>query len=497
MTLGRLPWPWFAAALVLFAALALAMPVDHDEGQYVAAAHFVARGLIPYRDFAYLQTPLQPYLIAPLAWLAHGWLLVAARLANALAVAVAALLLGRTAVRLSGRTIAGPLAIIAVVAIDAVQFGATVARNDALPMLFFAAALERLFAAHQISPRRAALAGLLLALAASTKISYALPTAAAAAMALWHARRADRTQVAALIAGMAVGALPTVLFLAWQTKPFLFGAYHYSIDAVTAWQTLLGTTERLGWGFRLRRLASLLVLGPALLMLVAVALTQWRGRSRTDPRPLGISLSGLLIASLFAAILPTPVYRQYLVPLVPPLILLMALRGEAVIAWLRPRRMLAAFAALVLAGSIFAGFVRSVSSAIRGPAADRPIAIEREAHRIGQLGAQAGGGTIAGLDPLLLVDSGLRFDPRFASGPFLFRAGNLAACRDPALCPLTFANLDRLDQAPPQIIVTGSERKLPPTIRGGLDGTLDRWAQAKGYSATPLGAGRILWTAPR
>ncbi|MCY7340034.1 MAG: glycosyltransferase 87 family protein [Sphingomonas bacterium] len=497
MTSGRPLWPWVAAALVLLFALALIVPVDHDEGQYVAAAHLIATGYLPYRDFSYLQTPLQPFLIAPLAWLAPGWLLVAARLANALAVALAAWLLARTAVRLSKRAIAGPIVIIAVVAVDAMLFAATVARNDAVPMLLFAAALERLFAGQPISPRRAALAGLFLALAASTKVSYALPAAAAAAMALWHARRADRPQVAGLIAGMAVGALPTLLFLVWQTKPFLFGAYHYSIDAVTAWQTLIGTTERLGWGFRARRLAGLLVLGPALLMLVAVAITQSRKRALGEPRPLGISLGVLLIASLLAAILPTPVYRQYLVPLVPPLILLAALRAEAVIAWLRPRTAFAAFAALLLAGSIVAGFVRSVNSGIRAPAAERPLAIERQAHRIGRLGAQAGGGIVAGLDPLLLIDSGLTFDPRFAAGPFLFRAGNLAACADAALCPVTFAHLDRLDQAPPRFLVTGSERKLPPGIPGGLDGALDRWALHKGYAATPLGAGRILWTAPR
>ena len=57
----------FLAVLALFVSLALIIPSDHDEGQYVAAAHFVANGLRPYRDFPYLQTPLQPYLTAPLA----------------------------------------------------------------------------------------------------------------------------------------------------------------------------------------------------------------------------------------------------------------------------------------------------------------------------------------------------------------------------------------------------------------------------------------------
>lgn len=497
MSSARPLWPWVAAALLLLCALAMVVPVDHDEGQYVAAAHLIAAGHLPYRDFPYLQTPLQPYLIAPLAWLAPGWLLVVARLANALAVAVAAWLIGRTAIRLSGHGIAGPMAVLALVSVDAVLFAATVARNDAVPMLLFAAALERLFARQPISPRRAALAGLFLALAASTKVSYALPCAAAAVMALWHARRANRPQVAGLIAGMAAGALPTLLFLVWQTKPFLFGAYHYSIDAVTAWQTLIGSTERLAWDFRARRFVGLLMLGPALWMVLAVALTQSRARSQREPRPLGISLEVLLIASFFAAILPSPVYRQYLVPLVPPLILLAALRAEAVITWLRPRKMLGAIAVLFLAGSIVAGFTRSVRTAIRAPAIERPIAIERQAHHIGRLGAQTGGGTVAGLDPLLLVDSGLTLDPRFATGPFLFRASNLAACADASLCPVTFAHLDRLDQAPPRFLVTGSERKLPSAIPGGLDGALDRWALHKKYVATPLGAEHIMWTAPR
>ena len=67
-------------------------PIDHDEGQYVGAVAMMRFGL-PYRDFAYLQTPLQPLLFAPLA----VW---DVRLA-AMAAMVAAVTLTATVFRLS------------------------------------------------------------------------------------------------------------------------------------------------------------------------------------------------------------------------------------------------------------------------------------------------------------------------------------------------------------------------------------------------------------
>jgi hypothetical protein len=77
--------------------------LNHDEGQYVAAIEFAHSGW-PYRDFAYLQTPLQPILLSPLGELPAGWLLVAARVANGIfgLVSLAAVMValgGRASVR--------------------------------------------------------------------------------------------------------------------------------------------------------------------------------------------------------------------------------------------------------------------------------------------------------------------------------------------------------------------------------------------------------------
>lgn len=482
----------FLAVLAFFILLALVIPSDHDEGQYVAAAHFVAEGLRPYRDFPYLQTPLQPFLTAPLAWLAPGWLFLAIRLTNAVAMAFAALLLARTATHVSGRRVAGWLALAGVAAVDAVQFGASMARNDALPFLFFAAAIALLFGSGRITLWRAFSAGLLLGLAASTKVSYALPAAAVGAMALWHGRRADRAEVAMLLGGLIAGGVPILWFFATDTQAFLFYAYRYSIDAVAAWQSYNGSLDALEWPKRLRRFVTFLALGPTLVLLVAVAFAKRRDERYNVSPPLGIMPPVLLGAALVAAILPMPSFRQYVLPIVPPLFLVVALRGEGLLNRIRRRRPLVRVVAGLLVVTSLAGSGRSVWAAVNGPLTRRPVAIERDAHRLGRY---AKVGRVVGLDLLLLVDSGLALDPRFATGPFLFRAGNLPACDEARLCGVTFGHLERLDHNPPRMVLTGTERSSPRRIEGGLDGHLDNWARRRGYRPHRFGH-HILWVKP-
>src|SRR5258705_2773329 len=176
-------------AIGVMAALSLRTPLDHDEGQYVAAADLVAKGLLPYRDFRYLQTPLQPFLFAPIVWISPGWTLIALRLIDTLCVAAAILLIGRTASSLAKDERAGVVAMLLALVTDSVLFAGSVARDDALPLLLLAGALERLYAAAwPMRPGRAFVVGLLSAAAASTKISYALPAAAISVQAMWRAR---------------------------------------------------------------------------------------------------------------------------------------------------------------------------------------------------------------------------------------------------------------------------------------------------------------------
>ena len=90
----------FSGLTIWLLALAFVRPLSVDESQYVAASALTAHGLLPYRDYAYLQTPLQPFVFAPLHLLFPGHLLLAIRLANALIGAATAVLVYLTARRI-------------------------------------------------------------------------------------------------------------------------------------------------------------------------------------------------------------------------------------------------------------------------------------------------------------------------------------------------------------------------------------------------------------
>ena len=68
-------------------------PVDGDEGYYVSAARLVWEGKIPYRDFAYPQAPLLPYIYSWI-WAVHPRSLLAMRFFSCACGAIAVFLWG-------------------------------------------------------------------------------------------------------------------------------------------------------------------------------------------------------------------------------------------------------------------------------------------------------------------------------------------------------------------------------------------------------------------
>src|SRR4029078_5081016 len=122
-----------AALRVWLIAIAFLRKLSIDESQYVASAVLTSKGLLPYRDYAYLQTPLQPFAFAPLQWLFPGHLLIAMRLANAMLGAGTIILVFGAARRMgaSGRVALAAAAMLAVC--EPFTWSASVARNDMLP----------------------------------------------------------------------------------------------------------------------------------------------------------------------------------------------------------------------------------------------------------------------------------------------------------------------------------------------------------------------------
>ncbi len=494
---------WGVVALAL-AALALAMPVNHDEGQYVGAEALAAAAR-PYADFAYLQTPLQLYVGAPVVALFKGYGFIALRLLNAL---MGAGLLGAvfaTQRRLGVDRSRAAKATALLAACYIFQFSVSVARNDALPALLEGGAMLAGVAAVR-DPRRApwlwSAAGLGLALAASAKVSFVLPLGAAGLYLLWGvlARRAALSSVLGFSAAAGLGLLPCVLALASAPEAFIYGVYTFAATAPARWYRDIGLGRRLGLEARLSESVFHLAIGPALGVLLeamVLAVQRWRARDRIPADQRFIQV--LALAGLVAALTPSPVQRQYFMPLLPPLFVLWG----RIDAWdrisLGPLLRRTLLVTTVIGAVVGAGRALYVlSDAFARPThlgAPPAVRLTAEAHWIGaRLRAAAVRGPVATPSPHAVIDSGYPLDPRFASGAFLYRSGDMLPeaqlRRLRAASPSTLAHL--LDEAPPGAIVVGFEQPEGPARRN-LDDDFRAYATSRGYrrEADPPGRAEI------
>lgn len=437
---ARFALPFLA---LLLAAMALAAPVNHDEDQYVAAATLASHAVL-YRDFLSLQTPLHAWVFAPLA-LIPGWAFLAMRLATALLAGGTLALVHALQRALGVERRAALLATALLACCTAFQVGASVVRNDMLPALLMTLGLAALL---RLSGwRGAALAGLCVGLSISAKLSYA-PFAPALCLALLlpgDAPFRQRLGTATMAGGSVLaGMLPIFLYWIWAPEAFWWGVVGFARTAPQAYYAGTG----LGfWLTPLGKVARLLLValeGPALLaLLLRLA---WRGRTRTDR---GIDL--FLIAGLVAAFLPTPSWRQYLLPALPPLFVGLGL------AWRRPPRLLITLLALFT----LVGLARPARDMVTAAGDGWPaFLVERHAHALGRALDQAGvSGPVATTSVHAVLDSGHAFDPRFAPGAFVLRNHHLLdAAKAARLHVLTAETLaPAFDRVPPQAILTGYE----------------------------------------
>lgn len=447
----------------MLALLALARPIDHDESQYVAAAVLAGRGL-PYRDFAYLQTPLQPLLLAPLAALAGAQAWLALRLTNAALGWVTLALVARAARRAGAAPGATRLAVLALASCDIFLFGAATARNDLLPAAALAGALA-LLPGPPPGRARAAVLGLLLAAAAAAKLSYALPAAAYGAHALCApARRPGWT---------ALGAAPMLLIVALLAaaapEAFRFEVIDFPARAPAEWYQR-AAPAKLFWLTKALDALKFLALGAALPALVI-------GVWRRAPAPLPL----LALAGLAAGLAPFPTWRQYLLPLLPPLFVMLALRWSSA----PPRPGCRRVVWLMFAG---AGLSLSVEALARAGAGGLPMLVAaRESRAIGAAYRQSGArGPVVTLSPHYLPGARLAIDPRFAAGPFYFRArGLLTRAAEARLGLVSGAALNRVALGPVLLEGVAEEAALAAEVR------------ARRYRAVPVAGTRFTLWLPR
>jgi hypothetical protein len=304
--------------------------LDGDEGVYAYASRLAVHGHVPYRDFFYEQMPLLPYVYG--AWIGvfgESW--YATRGLSALAAAAVGALLYLHVERRLGRWPA--LGAICLYALSGLVFGYfTIVKTFALTSLFLFGAFVLVEARR---PRWLA-AGLLVGLAVDTRLVFAAAVPAFAVLA------ARRRALPSFGGGLAVGLVPSVVFLALSPHNFVFDSLRYHGKKTS--HGLVGEPVQ-----KLRTAGNLVGFGSTdhalgvqfALLLVAAAAALWLLRRRLPfAAAVGVSLG-------IASFLPTPTYVQYFSVVVPYLVLL-----AVEVAARRPRAALAGIAAYAAAGGV-------------------------------------------------------------------------------------------------------------------------------------------------
>ena len=331
------------ATAAVFMPLSLRRFLDGDEGVYALASKLVTHGEVPYRDFAYPQMPLLPYVYGAWMWVAgESWASVrvlSALLAVALGCLLYAHVLGRT-----GRP-AAVLALVLYAASGLVFEWLTTVKSYSLSAFL-------LFGAYSLvdrapTRRRVVLGGIVLGLGIGTRLllAGAVPAFLIYLLASRRARRAGT-----FLAGLCLGLVPSVVFLAVAPDAFVFDNIGY--QGVRSPNGLIGDLPQ-----KLRTVANLFGYGVTdreaglqlALLFVAAVVTTVVVIHRERYVPLAVLIA---LAIGISSLLPTPTYTQYFCVAI-PFVIVAALELSPV----SPRRALVAVVAVATTVYVAAGVV--------------------------------------------------------------------------------------------------------------------------------------------
>jgi hypothetical protein len=481
---------WQILFLALLFARALTAEIDYDEEQYVAAG-VMARHLMLYRDFIYLQSPADPLLLTALFSVSGGHYLLTARLlSGALAGAIFWLTTALARRYGVGRGSAVALASIALLSPYLDRPIAT-ARNDILPLfLFLAGLLVYIDAGKAERPRRwLAAAGFLVGLAVEAKISYVFAPVALLLHALWQPGT-RMSRITPLAAGVALAALPGLYYLATVPDQAWYDLLQYHTTAPLTWYQRQGEAALLTPEHRLEVLAVLLAWGSngslALLVAGLAGIRLWQGARDPAPPMPSPGLLGLLVA--FAALVgfqPSPTWPMYYAPLAPlfaALIASMFMRirtngPPALVPLLLGIAALPSLLPLWHAAETLPGLVE--------PESWPGVQVHRQAIAIRDLLRNASlTCDVATLFPTHVLDANV-VRPEFSSGPFFFRTADLVPAARAALLHGTSAGgLEALfAEDPPAAILGGLAYGQWPVE---MDAGLRDYAKRHRYRPVPL-----------
>lgn len=485
----------FIVPVLLFALLGafarIMLMFDHNEHMYLAAALLSGQGKVQYRDFAYLQMPYLPLIYRAIytAFQAHSFYLLIGKFASFAFVVISALAIFFVAWHMLRDRVSG-IAIATLFLMNITIIGPAAEVSNYIAPVAFSLVSCALFL-HELERPRAvglALAGIMLALAIGTKLTYATAALPFVAVALLPAR--DQTFGARLrqvflpfALGLVLGLLPVFLYLA-DFDRFLFNNLTYH-TINTQWRIQTGHNEPLTLAAKLPDTRDLFLRFDTLLVLAACALgalgaTARAARIGRAPRwqPGAVLALALVLVSIPTAMVPTPLFPQYFAMPVSFLYLLLifAWRGAG-----RSRARNIFLAVLVLlAALVYAPDALPLVRQARDRQQWSGVVTQRVAGDVRAILREHGldtGQPVGTLAPLYVMEANLPIYPELATGPFLYRVGDLLTpeqrARYAGTSPASIGEL--FDRNPPAAILVKLESE------GKLDTPLIDYATSHGY----------------
>ena len=481
--------------VIWYVLIVLGRPLSHDEHMYIAAGALL-RDRVLYKDFAYLQTPYLPYVYRGLFALlpaADWWL--AARLVSLAAGIVAIGCVWRIGRKASASPAVAVLAAGLFATHHLTLFVMPLARNH-LPALACVLAAYGCWLSATYSPRASRwnfAAGILGGCAIGLKLTSAPMVIALLGLSFWNNAASKSFRPAALafssqLLGIALALAPACIILRaadWEVVRFDNYGYH-QVNAKC--RAAMGEITALGFDRKLRSAGEFIIRGSGACTLVVLVLGLGVALSKESPPPsdpvrktILVSAWIMLAAALFAALAPTPLQRDYLVPASAFLVILIS-------AYFPHQRFecISRLRHLAYGFTVISVLVAVITSArhIRHVFDNRnltPLTLKRITHEIaGTLQNQTHSPPrLVTLAPIIPLAAGLEIYPELATGPFLYRVGDEISPATLNRCGgMSASQLESLlDRWPPDGVLIGYEPDLDEPLR--------QYAETHNYTQAP------------
>jgi hypothetical protein len=500
---------FYLLLLALFFSKAAVAGFSHDENQFIAPGQLlIDHGLLPYVDYPYTHMPYAAFFYGLSAALTD-YDFLAGRLLNAIAWFLCALVIARAFGKLGSTPGNSPpflwdFVVLCVFAFNSI-LGHIVgnALNHSLAALFSLLALASFVRGVSTSTGTARLAfgaGALASMACWTRLNYAVLVPVLGLLYLVPALRGRQSgrfrPLIAYGAGVLAAAIPALALFIAAPRAAFYGNYVY-IRLNTIYYSELLYRVNMQLGQKLMDFLTYLVSSPVdlalyLLMLFMLMRSLLRYIRSASPEALAdLALAGSALALAVTAFAPTPTQPQYFLAAIPLLCVCLLAIGRQL--YQQSRMLLGFLAALGLLATFAASDARTSLASITA-LAEPSRWVPLQAHQFAiRLRDYVPAGRVLTLLPMFPLEAGYEVYPFAATGPFSWRTSLLLTAQrrleygvtSPEELPAVLGEL------PPQAVLTGFESTNPGfefQDLGGLERPLSDYAQAHGFSRTPLAA---------